>query len=139
FLGNLGLAIDAGGNLFVSEYNNHRVRRIDGRSGAVTTVAGDGTAGNGGDQGPGPLARIFQPLQIVGSGTEVLFADVGNRAVRVLWGVASSAPTAATITLVGGDGQLPHPSAPIDTMEVRVIADGAPVPHAAVRWEVVDP
>ena len=140
FAGNIGLAIDGGGNLFVSEYNGHRVRRIDGSSSAVTTVAGTGTTGHEGDLGPGPEAQLFQPAQIATHGTEVLIADVGNRAVRVVWGAARQVPSPAALALAGGDGQTPFPAARLVPWSVRV-TDGAglPVANARVRWEIVDP
>src|SRR5262249_38677154 len=44
-----GLAFDANGNLFFADRLNHRVRRVDGRSSAITTVAGNGTGTYSGD------------------------------------------------------------------------------------------
>ncbi len=38
-----GLAIDHEGNLFIAEYANSRIRRIDAKTGIITTVAGNGT------------------------------------------------------------------------------------------------
>src|SRR5205814_1765576 len=53
----MGLAMDAAGNLYITDLNNHRIRRLtpDGR---VTTVAGTGTAGSSGDGGPASSAQL---------------------------------------------------------------------------------
>ena len=48
-----GVAVDAAGNLFIADTYNHRVRRVDAATGVITTVAGTGAAGLGGDGGPG--------------------------------------------------------------------------------------
>src|SRR5579859_1145117 len=55
-----GLAFDAAGNLYFSDANNHRIRRID-RAGVITTVAGTGAAGFGGDGGPAQNAQLQYP------------------------------------------------------------------------------
>src|SRR5690242_2970818 len=51
-IGNIeGLAIDGSGNLYISDTDHHRVRKVDPR-GTMTTVAGTGTPGYSGDRGP---------------------------------------------------------------------------------------
>ena len=57
-----GLYLDSMGNLFFAEYA--KVRRID-TNGIITTVAGDGTAGNDGDGGLATLAHLKKPVGIV--------------------------------------------------------------------------
>ncbi len=55
-----GIAFDSTGNLYFSDSNNHRIRRID-RNGVITTVAGTGVAGYGGDRGPAEAAQLEYP------------------------------------------------------------------------------
>jgi sugar lactone lactonase YvrE len=54
------IAIDREGNLFISDSNNERIRRVD-RNGIITTVAGTGFAGDSGDGGPAVEAAVNEP------------------------------------------------------------------------------
>ena len=100
---------DAGGNLFVSDSNNHRVQRIDKLTGAVTTVVGTGTAGSTGDGGPGINAQLNCPAGLAfGRNGHLLIADPCAQVVRT---VAPSATDGfiqgradETITLFAGGG-----------------------------------
>ena len=58
-----GLALDGSGNLFVADRGNFRVRKIDA-NGVVTTVAGTGVSGTGGDGGPAVNAQLLSPDSI---------------------------------------------------------------------------
>lgn len=51
-------AVDAAGNVYISDQGNNRVRRVD-TAGVITTVAGNGTIGSTGDGGPGTQASLF--------------------------------------------------------------------------------
>src|SRR5262245_20569054 len=55
--------VDAAGNVYIADTDNHRVRRVD-TSGTITTVAGIGTSGSTGDGGPGTLARVNRPIAL---------------------------------------------------------------------------
>ncbi len=52
------LRIDKHGNMYVSDLGNHRIRRIDGQTGIITTIAGNGKVGRGGDGGPAVDAEL---------------------------------------------------------------------------------
>jgi sugar lactone lactonase YvrE len=52
-----GIAVDAAGNLYFADSNNHRIRRIDPQ-GIITTVAGTGVEGHTGDGGPAVKAQL---------------------------------------------------------------------------------
>jgi sugar lactone lactonase YvrE len=76
------VAVDAAGNVFVADLDNHRIRRIDAATGIITTVAGT-TGGFSGDGGPATAAQLFAPYSIAVDGAGNLFiGDLGNQRVR---------------------------------------------------------
>lgn len=99
FNGPLGLALDGAGALFVSEYFNHTIRKVDVSTGAVTTLAG--TAGVPGSMdGHGAAARFNNPYGLAVDGAGALYvADSRNHAIRKL--VLS---TGAVTTIAGTAG-----------------------------------
>ncbi len=78
-----GLAWDHSGSMYVCDFGNNRIRKITGTT--ITTIAGSGTAGYGGDGGPATAlaCKINGPMEIVvdESGT-VYFSDMSNNRVR---------------------------------------------------------
>jgi len=95
--GPFGVAVDAAGDLFISDLYNNRVRKVSA-SGTITTVAGNGTQGFTGDGGPATAAQIAQPYGIAVDGSgNLFFADFGNTRVRKV-------SASGTITTVAGNG-----------------------------------
>jgi DNA-binding beta-propeller fold protein YncE len=79
------IAIDAAGRLYVADTENQRIRRIDLTLQTVETVAGDGTAGGGGDGGPATAAQLNYPRDVEISPDGRLFiADTDNHRVRAV-------------------------------------------------------
>ncbi len=76
----LGLASD--GTLYVSDYGNDRIRRVDTK-GIITTIAGT-TAGNSGDGGPATQAQLHGPNYFAVTADALTFADQLNNTVRVI-------------------------------------------------------
>ncbi|MFE6993939.1 NHL domain-containing protein [Streptomyces pharetrae] len=77
-----GLAMDSTGTLYFSDHNNHQVRKVttDGR---IRTVAGTGTAGFGGDQGPALSAQLDGPREVaVDRAGNLYIADSENHRIR---------------------------------------------------------
>ena len=90
----------ADGSVLVADYQNHRIRRIS-PSGAISTVAGTGTAGFSGDGGPATNARLSSPTDVEATPDGgFLIADLGNRRVRKV----SAGGTIATAAGNGVDG-----------------------------------
>jgi sugar lactone lactonase YvrE len=83
------VAVDGAGNVYVADFNNHRIRRIT-PGGAVTTLAGSGLTGydNGGyKDGPGGSAQFNGPLGVaVDTAGNVYVADTANHRIRkITW------------------------------------------------------
>ena len=55
------VTVDSGGNLFIADTFNHRIRRVDAETGIIETIAGDGRATFSGDNGVGTEASIHRP------------------------------------------------------------------------------
>ena len=92
-----GVALDGSGNLYIADMVNHRIRKVD-TAGVITTVAGDVTAGYGGDGGAATAARLNSPTSVALDGSGNLYiADLWNHRIRKV-------DTAGVITTVAGDG-----------------------------------
>lgn len=77
------LAWDKAGNLYFVEIGNHVVRRVDVRTGTISTIAGDGKAGFSGDGGPATKARMSAPHSLViDPQGDILVCDILNHRVR---------------------------------------------------------
>lgn len=74
---------DRDGNMFFVEMKNHVVRKVDSRTGTISTVAGTGEAGFSGDGGPATAAKMKQPHSICFDDSDRLYiCDIGNHRVR---------------------------------------------------------
>ena len=74
---------DARGNMYFVEMKNHIVRRVDARSGVISTVAGTGQRGFSGDGGPATQARLSVPHSITLDDQHQLYiCDIGNHRIR---------------------------------------------------------
>ena len=92
-----GVAVDGSNNLFIADYNNNRIRKVSGATGVITTVAGTGTIGFGGDGGPATSAHIWAPASVAIDGRgNLFFADNGNNRIRKV-----SAATGVITTVAG--------------------------------------
>ncbi len=79
-----GLTLDAAGNLYIADYSNHRIRRVD-TSGSIETIAGAGTAGLSGDGGLAASAQFNRPYGVAAdSAGNIYVADFNNHRVRKL-------------------------------------------------------
>ena len=67
----LHVAIDASGNIYIADYWNHRIRKVNRSTGIITTVAGNGGVGFSGDGGLATAAELGNP-------TGVAVDDSGN-------------------------------------------------------------
>jgi sugar lactone lactonase YvrE len=98
--GPFDVAFDGAGNLYFSDTFNNRIRRVDGRTGVIGTVAGNGDKGYAGDGGPAVRAALNEPYGIALDRAGNLFvADRLNRRVRRI------AAASGIITTIAGTGE----------------------------------
>ncbi|MGC1967209.1 MAG: choice-of-anchor D domain-containing protein [Candidatus Acidiferrales bacterium] len=94
-----GVAIDALGDIFIVDYNNDVVRRVDGSTNVITTFAGTGNVGYAGDGGAATQATLNFPVGVAtDTAGNVYIADAGNNVVRFV------NATTDIITTVAGTG-----------------------------------
>ena len=106
------VAVDAEGNLFFTEYFEHRIRRVDS-SGTISTVAGIGVEGFSGDGGPAVEAQLDTPTGVaVDADGNLFIADFSNRRIRKV-------DPSGTITTLAGGGD--------------ALGDGGPAIAAGIR------
>jgi hypothetical protein len=105
----LGLAV-GGGNLFIADRDNHRVRRVDA-TGKITTVAGTGVAGSSGDGGAATAASLHAPagLAVTADGDLVEAERLGH-VVRSVAGLVPPLPPTLTGTSPGSPGSSTAPA-----------------------------
>ena len=90
------VAVDGAGNAYLADILNNRMVKVD-PSGTVTTVAGNGTAGNTGDGGPAVQASLFLPQGVAADAAgNIYFADNATYVRKV--------DTNGIITRVAGSG-----------------------------------
>ncbi|HLY46375.1 MAG TPA: hypothetical protein VKQ73_12400 [Stellaceae bacterium] len=81
-----GVVVDRAGNIYIADRLNRRVRRIDARSGIITTLAGTGEAAYSGDGGPAAAAGLAEPNGLAFDAGErhLYITDVADNRVRVV-------------------------------------------------------
>jgi len=91
---------DSEGNMYFVEMMNHLVRRVDATTGKISTIAGTGKAGYGGDGGLAMKAQFRQPHSIALDGRGGLYvADIGNHRIRRI------ELSSGMIESIAGDGE----------------------------------
>ena len=110
-----GVHVDASGNVLIADTYNHRIRKVNAKTGIITTVAGNGSKGFSGDGGPATSARIKYPFSLyVDARGNIFIADTYNYRIRKVDGATG------IITTVVGDGHK------------RFKGDGGPATDASV-------
>ncbi|MCK5554342.1 MAG: SMP-30/gluconolactonase/LRE family protein, partial [Deltaproteobacteria bacterium] len=95
------VAFDSRGNMYIADSGNDRIRRVN-TAGIITTYAGSGEMGWGGDGGPATKAKLYSPTGVVVDSSGNLYvADNGNNRIRMV-------DLSGIITTYAGSG--PHGS-----------------------------
>jgi len=95
------IAFDKAGNLYIDDFNDDRIRRVD-KKGIITTIAGTGEEGFSGDGGPATAAKLNQVEDIsFDTNGDLLIADTSNQRIRRV-------DQKGIITTVAGTGTVGH-------------------------------
>jgi len=87
--------VDSAGNLYIADTSNNLIRKVS--EGVISTVAGTGTEGFSGDNGPATSAQLSNPVGVaIDSAGNLYLADTSNARVRKVSG--------GVITTVAGNG-----------------------------------
>ena len=95
------IQFDAKGHLYIAERDNHVIRKVDAKTGTISTFAGTATPGFSGDNGPSTAAQLRQPHSIAvdPGGKVLLICDIGNHRIRRV------DLTTGVISTFGGTGE----------------------------------
>jgi RHS repeat-associated protein len=102
----IGVAVGPDGSVYIADFNNHRVRKVD-PTGLITTVAGTGVSGYGGDGGPATAAQLFNPIRLaVAPDGSLYIADYPNNRIRRVGpdGIISTVAGTGTFGFSGDGG-----------------------------------
>ncbi|HZY61685.1 MAG TPA: Ig-like domain repeat protein [Edaphobacter sp.] len=95
----MALAVDGADNLYIADSRNYRVRKLIASTGLIVTVAGNGTQGFAGDNGPAIAASIDSPTGLaIDAAGNLYIADTHNHRVRKV------AAATGIITTIAGNG-----------------------------------
>ncbi|MCX6615362.1 MAG: SBBP repeat-containing protein, partial [Acidobacteria bacterium] len=110
-----GVAVDAAGNLYIADYFNFRIRKVNS-SGIITTLAGSGSYRFAGDGGPATTAPLYQPRAVAVDAADNLYIaeTLSNRVRKITPG--------GIISTVAGNGLM------------QFSGDGGPATAAALLW-----
>src|ERR1035437_6767120 len=105
-----GVAVDSAGNLYIADTSNSRIREVS--NGVIATVAGDGTFGFSGDNGPAASAQLNGPSGVaVDSAGNLYIGDQVNQRFRKVSG--------GVITTVAGGGSSIGDNGPATSAELN--------------------
>ncbi|MFC5865373.1 chitobiase/beta-hexosaminidase C-terminal domain-containing protein [Acidicapsa dinghuensis] len=97
-----GIGVDSAGDLYIADTSNHRIRKVNAATGTITTVAGDGTAGNSGDGGPATSGEMTYPYGIaIDASGNIYTSDWISGVIRK---VTASTGVISTVAGNGGAG-----------------------------------
>jgi trimeric autotransporter adhesin len=127
-----GVTVDASGNIYIADSGNNRIRMVTRSTGIITTVAGDGSYGYRGDEGPATSAGLRNPRVVsVDASGNIYIAESYDNRIRLVTPKApaaslapssppSSSPLSASpTTLLSSPPSSPPSSSPTSSLSSR--------------------
>jgi len=132
-----GLAVDDSGNVFISDYVNNRIRKVN-TSGIINTVAGSIYPGYTGDGGAATAAELYYPngVTVDGSGNIFIADFLNNRIREVTKGSAlaiNELPANSNTVIV-----YPNPSSGLFTFQMQGVNEKAQIEIYNVLGQKID-
>ena len=116
----VAIALDSAGNLYIADANNYEIRMVSAATGTITTIAGNGTYGYSGDNGPATAAEMTNPYGLAcDTAGNLYIADSNNEVIRKVnlsTGIISTFAGNGSYPYSGDGGQalaagIPYPEA----------------------------
>ena len=128
------VAVDDTGNIYISDYYNSRIRKVN-IAGIITTLTGSDTSGFRGDNGPAIDAEINYPEGVaVDTMGNVYIADYNNSRVRkIMKDTATTLTTVINKVTLSSVEVFPNPSAGI----LNIIISGSQKEYMAEVYDVI--
>jgi sugar lactone lactonase YvrE len=123
------VAVDGAGNLYIADFDNSRVRKVTAATGIISTVAGNGTAGNAATQDGGPATSAGvnpEGVAVDGAGN-IYIADSYNNRIRKVTaatGIISTVAGNGTAGYVATQDEGPATSAELNSPEAVAVDAG---------------
>jgi trimeric autotransporter adhesin len=124
-----GVSVDPSGNVYICDSYNNRIRKVDA-SGIISTVAGNGTFGFGGDGGPAMAAMLSQPSDVaVDTKGNIYIADRSNERIRVV-------NSLGVIETLAGSGGFSYNGNRLPALDTNMFPSGVAVSPTGVVYVV---
>ena len=126
------IAVDTAGNIFIVDISNQRIRKITANTGIITTVAGNGSAGFFGDDGPAVNSILNFPANIaIDQNQDLFFADYSNNRIRKIITSTGIISTVLGTGLSGFNGDGLDPLLTTTSSPIEIITDNTGIVYVA--------
>ncbi len=96
----IGVTLGNAGEIYIADEGNNRIRKLNNKTGIITTIAGNGLPGKTGDGGPATSCELYKPYDVaLDDSGNIFISDGGNYIIRKISAITG------IITTIAGNGQ----------------------------------